>query len=1670
MEKPAKHSGTGTSQPWEEPPPLDEIDELTQFRFLRQNNTVPHAVENPGGQPEPARASASQLQENNITPKSPVQLGQCVKCRTVNPGDNRFCSECGALLYEVCPACKVENRVGTKFCGKCGLDVARHKRIVCLRQQATELKQRAGQVPGQTVQLLTEARQKLQGILTESPTDETAQNELDQLNENLCAAFLKLASAKTGDEALASYKRMLLVFPKHPEATAEVARLEQILKSAIANVKALIEAGNFSEAAKQAVQANNTSGPWAELQALQHRAEIGASLLDQIRTQRSGAALFACRKLLQAFPDNKAAHIRLQEIEQRLQELKSSAGESIEAGDYKQAMLDLDKTLADFGSESELQDIASKNVLRELATLREQAKSYQARVIELSDELIPSLIQERKYVAVLGCLDELIELGAGAEFVTETGAKATEEVQAAQAFAERGEQLLAARKPRKAIKEFNHALERCADNQRAIEGREGAGNSLAFFSVVFSVVGIIAVVMLVMFGVSLVSAWQDRSAWAEAQQTVKIAGNDLEHIKQGYQKYLAAFPNGNHVSAAQQALAHIQEVEQARELAERERQSQIYYESGISKQSKGDLAGALADYNRAIEQTPGVANLYSQRGKLKKAQGDLAGALADYNQAITLKPDNADDYYNRGTLAQVTGNMDSGIGDFTKVIELKPDFADAYNNRGIAKNAEGDADGAMADYSKAIELEPAFADAYNNRGIAKNAKGDADGALVDCNKALELKPVFADAYNNRGIAKNAKGDLDGAMADYDKAIEINPQFADAYFDRGLVGEAKGNLDGAMADYNRVVEWNPKLANQNLLDRLVKEKAYPTMDGVYENSLGMKFAPVTGTAVLFGVWDVRVVDYRAYASASSRVDGSWKNPGFETHPVVNVRWNEVKAFCAWLTEKERREGKISESQSYRLPSDGEWSVAVGLNESSGGTPASKSMAIKGVYPWGTSWPPPSGAGNYDQSLGVDNYAQTSPVGSFAANRFGLYDMGGNVWQCCEDWYDGSQQYRVLRGASWNLSNPDYLLSSFRYRDAPDYRYSNVGFRVVLASDSSPKLVEEKQRQLAQQEKARLARMEQGRQAYNEGVTNEARGDLEGAMALYNRAVELNPKLANQDLLDRLKVEIEQKKIVGEKQRQLAQQDKARLARMEQGRQAYNEGVTNEARGDLEGAMADYNKAIELNSGIAMAYYKRANAKAGNKDFLGSIEDYDKFIEINPNEAPAYINRSKVKEAKDDLEGALADYNKAVELDSKLADHKWQQKLTDEISQQNAIANIAKAIDTATNYSEVNLQKNKLINYWLGGELASAVTEAATLANENSKSKDAIIWWLERGAVLRATGLYADSNDAFDRAQLKIDANIRAMPNQANLDYEGRSYDGIMLNTYKALNYLALGLPDNARPELIRAYQRQQDAVDANKRRIEKTQEETAKSKDKAGINDLKVYADYVNPFTVYLDGLFFMVNALDATDLERAHRSFERVASFAGDNNYVKQDLATVDELIQAKPMAPTTYVIFETGCAPVREQIRIDIPINVSKVSEASAAFPTLKLQDNFTRSLTVTADGINATTALVANMDDIITRNYKDNLPVTISKTVNDAALGRPVNIADADTRTWATLPKEFQVARIPTPANRRILLTTPDGIKTYVTIVTGTVNAVYVKSLKTGTPLLVSQFKLRH
>lgn len=215
------------------------------------------------------------------------------------------------------------------------------------------------------------------------------------------------------------------------------------------------------------------------------------------------------------------------------------------------------------------------------------------------------------------------------------------------------------------------------------------------------------------------------------------------------------------------------------------------------------------------------------------------------------------------------------------------------------------------------------------------------------------------------------------------------------------GEAAAAAPGPLSSKLKIPRRDPALAEA-------------TRDKPFENSLGMKFVPVKGTDVLFCIHETRYRDYAAYAKANPSIATDWKNQrhrGFtiterpEDHPVVSVRWEDAQGFCQWLSEKEKK--------TYRLPTDREWSVAVGLGRKEKWHKGDLPVQVKGdpdEFPWGRQWPPPKGAGNYsDESCKAkapdpsahyidhydDGYPTTAPVMSFQPNDFGLHDISKNI---------------------------------------------------------------------------------------------------------------------------------------------------------------------------------------------------------------------------------------------------------------------------------------------------------------------------------------------------------------------------------------------------------------------------------------------------------------------------------------------------------------------------------------------------------------------------------------------------------------------------------------------------------------------------------------------------
>jgi hypothetical protein len=238
------------------------------------------------------------------------------------------------------------------------------------------------------------------------------------------------------------------------------------------------------------------------------------------------------------------------------------------------------------------------------------------------------------------------------------------------------------------------------------------------------------------------------------------------------------------------------------------------------------------------------------------------------------------------------------------------------------------------------------------------------------------------------------------------------------------------------------------------ERLAESTPMPqaTAAEPFINSIGLPFVAIPGFQTLVCAWPVRVRDYRLYCEEKSLEFPDQKHATNPTHPVVNVTWHECIDFCVWLTAKERASGLMGADQFYRMLTDLEWSASVGLPNESEPTPADRSKKLPG-YPWGPTYPPPKGAGNYDPSLKADDFDFTSPVDAFAPNALGIYDLSGNVWEWCMDNFNASRTYHTLRGGAWDL-NGSGLMSSARNANDPNVKSSCVGFRIAFAMQEGP----------------------------------------------------------------------------------------------------------------------------------------------------------------------------------------------------------------------------------------------------------------------------------------------------------------------------------------------------------------------------------------------------------------------------------------------------------------------------------------------------------------------------------------------------------------------------------------------------------------------------------------
>lgn len=351
------------------------------------------------------------------------------------------------------------------------------------------------------------------------------------------------------------------------------------------------------------------------------------------------------------------------------------------------------------------------------------------------------------------------------------------------------------------------------------------------------------------------------------------------------------------------------------------------------------------------------------------------------------------------------------------------------------------------------------------------AKADSirkDSLLKSCTTALPARPYLASAdaaQNSQGAAESNMADMvlipggsfvmggDTLWGRSDEFPHHRVQLSSFYMDRHEVTNAQFRAFVEATHYITTAEKKPLW--EEIRKQLPEGTPKPADSLLVASSLVFnppKEAIPLDNAASWWAW-VAGADWRHPEGPQSNLKGK------ENYPVVQVSWDDAKAYATWA-------GK-------RLPTEAEWEYAA-----RGGKPNS-------IYPWGNqpidqgelkanSW-----QGHFpDTNTALDHYTRSAPVMSYPPNGYGLYDMAGNVWEWCSDWYrpdyyalcaqkgvvtnpQGPQTFydpdeplapkRVVRGGSFLCS--DQYCSGFRVaarmKTSVDTGLSHTGFRCVVS---------------------------------------------------------------------------------------------------------------------------------------------------------------------------------------------------------------------------------------------------------------------------------------------------------------------------------------------------------------------------------------------------------------------------------------------------------------------------------------------------------------------------------------------------------------------------------------------------------------------------------------------
>jgi len=371
----------------------------------------------------------------------------------------------------------------------------------------------------------------------------------------------------------------------------------------------------------------------------------------------------------------------------------------------------------------------------------------------------------------------------------------------------------------------------------------------------------------------------------------------------------------------------------------------------------------------------------------------------------------------------------------------------------------------------------------------------------------------------------------------------------------------------------------------------------------------------------------------------------------------------------------------------------------------------------------------------------------------------------------------------------------------------------------------------------------------------------------------------------------------------------------------------------------------------------------------------------------------------------------------------------------------------------------------------------------------------------------------------------DAVAGLLTNPSEQRYLGTPFDRVMAPFYRGLNAMLAGDMTTPRQAFMAARNRQAETIAVRRKKIERTRRELAKTNEAwaenhnggigggvdygqtleneaagtkiaehyGALEQYEAYGEFAVPVVDLTQAIYLLGTQKTAGDADTARALLRRLAGMVPDNPYVPADLVAADEAARGRGLEGVTYVLFAPGTAASLREIRINLPLFLvtDEVDYVGVAFPILRFHDAYTPYLEVAADEAVLDTRVIADMDRIVAAEFNAELPSILTRHIASAAAKNTAawavsQAADnvwaslalgvyqswqnrADIRTWATLPKQYQYARVETPESGVLTVRTPDGRTASFDVEQEGVNFVYVRCIRPGRPLIAHHAHLK-